>query len=120
MNTEEQKCEMSQCFSFSDRVSGFEFYLGILTQQTNQQMLVIVGHTLSEGCYSLETLTMALTAHGSCLRPKGHSASYRSFMVAATYANTITNTDSAASAVLATSTLVVPAVRTQGQPLNSI
>lgn len=49
MNTEELKDEMSQCFSFSDRVSGLKFYLGILIQQTNQQMLVIVGHTLNEG-----------------------------------------------------------------------
>lgn len=49
MNTEELKDEMSQCFGFSDRVSGFKFYFGILIQQTNQQMLVIVGHTSNEG-----------------------------------------------------------------------
>lgn len=49
MNTEELKDEVSQCFSFSDRVSGFQFYLGILKRQTRQQMLVIVGHTLNEG-----------------------------------------------------------------------
>lgn len=49
MNTEELKDEMSQCFGFSDRVSGFKFYFGILIQQINQQMLVIVGHTSNEG-----------------------------------------------------------------------
>lgn len=46
------------------------FFFGILKHQTNQQMLVIVGHTLSEGSSSLGTLRMALTAHRSCLRPK--------------------------------------------------
>lgn len=62
---------MSQCFGFSDRVSGFKFYFGILIEQTNQQMLVIVGHTLNEG--GLEPgkyCEMALRAHRSCLRPK--------------------------------------------------
>lgn len=88
--------------SVSLTVSGFEFYLGILKHQTNQQMLVIVGHTLSEGSSSPGTLRMALTAHRSCLRPKETQASYRSFIVATTCANTITNTDSADSAVLAT------------------
>lgn len=39
--------------SASLTVSGFEFCLGILTQQTNQQLLVNIGHTagrLSEPC----------------------------------------------------------------------
>lgn len=54
MNTEELKDEMSQCFGFSDRVSGFKLYLGILMQQTSQQMLVIVGHALRAGGESLE------------------------------------------------------------------
>lgn len=62
---------MSQCFSFSDRVSGLKFYLGILIQQTNQQMLVIVGHTLNEGgSEPWKYWEMALTAHRSCLRPE--------------------------------------------------
>lgn len=80
MNTENQimKCPSA---SVSLTVSGFEFYLGILKHQTNQQMLVIVGHTLSEGSSSPGTLRMALTAHRSCLRPKETQASYRSFIV---------------------------------------
>lgn len=107
---------MSQCFSFSDRVSGFKFYLGILIQQTNQQMLVIVGHTLDEG--GLEPWKyweMALTAHRSCLRPKEIQSfmSYPSYVT--TYSNTITNTDSDDFAVLIRLTLLVPAIRTQWQ-----
>lgn len=54
MNLEELKDENVPVFGFSDRVSGFTFYFGILVQQTNQQMLVIVGHTLATAGQSLE------------------------------------------------------------------
>lgn len=47
MDTEELKDEMS-VFQFLWQ-SVVKFYFGILIKQTNQQMLVIVGHTLNEG-----------------------------------------------------------------------
>lgn len=44
MNTEELKGEMSQCLASLTESVVFKFYFGILIQETNQQMLVIVGH----------------------------------------------------------------------------
>ena len=54
MNTEELKGEMSQCLASLTESLVFKFCFGILIQDTNQQMLVIVGHAWTEAGQSLE------------------------------------------------------------------
>lgn len=78
-------------------------------------MLVIVGHTLSEGSSSLEILRNGTYSTQVLLKAKGerklHIISFRS---ATTCSNTITNTDSADC--LPASTPLGPAMGTQRQP----